>query len=251
LRIDIALLPALVAETDSVFTVVDVLRASSTIITLLERGVPAVVAAAGVEEARGLRERLPNYLLCGERDSLPPPDFDYGNSPTEFDALEPMGRPAILATSNGTRLLNRLASAPAVLVGALLNREAAAGAMLALGAELGCDATVVCAATGDGRSIALEDALGAGAIAEAALRLDGSLRPTDAALVARDAFLAARGDLGAALASAHHGAELTAAGFSADIHYCARLDVSSIVPVLQRDTDGLLTLRVMGSNTPD
>lgn len=248
-RIDVALLPALVAQTDSVFTVVDVLRASSTIITLLERGAPAVVAASGVEEARGLRERLPDYLLCGERDSLPPPDFDYGNSPAEFAALEPKGRPAILATSNGTRVLNRLASAPAVLVGALLNREAAARAMLALGAELGRDATVVCAATGDGRSIALEDALGAGAIAEAALRLDGSLRPTDAALVARDAFLHRRDELPRALASAHHGAELAVAGFSADIGYCARLDVSSIVPALQRDADGLLSLRVMDCNT--
>lgn len=243
MRIDVAFLPALVADTDSVFTVVDILRASSTIITLLERGVPAVIAAASVEEARELRERFPNYLLCGERDSLPPPEFDYGNSPTEFAALEPMGRPAILATSNGTRLLNRLAAAPAVLVGALLNREAAARAMLALAAELGRDATVACAATGDGRSIALEDALGAGAIAEAALRLDSSPQPTDAALVARDAFLRRRDELPRALAFAHHGAELTAAGFSADIDYCARLDVSSIVPVLQRDATGLLTLR--------
>ncbi|TET98810.1 MAG: 2-phosphosulfolactate phosphatase, partial [Dehalococcoidia bacterium] len=171
MRIDVALLPDLVADTDSVFAVVDVLRASSAIVTLLERGVPAVIPAASVEEARELRERLPDCLLCGERDSLPPPGFDHGNSPTEFAALEPKGRRAILTTSNGTRLLNQLAAAPAVLVGALLNREAAAKAMLALAAERGRDATVVCAAAPDGTSIALEDALGAGAIVEAALRL--------------------------------------------------------------------------------
>ncbi len=242
MRIDVALLPDLVADTDSVFAVVDVLRASSAIVTLLERGVPAVIPAASVEEARELRERLPDYLLCGERDSVPPPGFDYGNSPTEFAALDPKGRRAILTTSNGTRLLNQLAAAPAVLVGALLNREAAAKAMLALAAERGRDATVVCAAAPDGRSIALEDALGAGAIVEAALRLDASLRPTDAALFARDAFLARRRDLRDALASARHGAELVTAGFSADIDYCARLDVSSVVPLLQRDAGGLLAL---------
>jgi 2-phosphosulfolactate phosphatase len=244
LRIDVALLPDLVADTDSVFAVVDVLRASSAIVTLLERGVPAVIPAASVEEARELRERLPDYLLCGERDSVPPPGFDYGNSPTEFAALDPKGRRAILTTSNGTRLLNQLAAAPAVLVGALLNREAAAKAMLALAAQRGRDATVVCAAAPDGRSIALEDALGAGAIVEAALRLDASLRPTDAALFARDAFLARRRDLRDALASASaHGGELMMAGFSADIDYCARLDVSSVVPLLQRDAGGMLTLR--------
>ena len=247
MRIDVALLPDLVADTDSVFAVVDVLRASSAIVILLERGVPAVIPAASVEEAHELRERFPDYLLCGERDSLPPPGFDYGNSPTEFAALparpgEPKGRRAILTTSNGTRLLNQLAAAPAVLVGALLNREAAAKAMLTLGAERGRDATVVCAAAPDGRSIALEDALGAGAIVEAALRLDASLRPTDAALFARDAFLARRRDLRDALASARHGAELMAAGFSADIDYCARLDVSSVVPLLWRDASGPPTL---------
>ena len=36
--------------------------------------------------------------------------------------------------------------------------------------------------------------------------------------------------------------ELVAAGFSADVQYCARLDVSSIVPLLRRDAGGLLTL---------
>jgi 2-phosphosulfolactate phosphatase len=242
MRIDVALLPDLVANEDSVFAVVDVLRASSAIVTLLERGVPAVIPAASVEQARELRERLPDHLLCGERNSLPPPGFDHGNSPTEFAALEPRGRSAILATSNGTRVLARLAAAPAVLVGSLLNREATAKAMLALSAERGRDATVVCAGSAYATSLALEDALGAGAIVEAALRFEGSLQPSDAALLARDAFLARRGDLPSALASSDHGSELMAAGFSVDIAYCARLDVSSAVPLLRRDEDGLLKL---------
>lgn len=242
MRIDVALLPSLIRDADSVFAVVDVLRASSTIVTLLERGVPAVIPAASVQEARGLRVRLPHHLLCGEVDGLPPPGFDYGNSPAEFAALDAGARPVILATSNGTRILNELAAAPAVLVGALLNREAVATAMLALAREHNRDATVVCAAAPGGRSIALEDSLGAGAIAEAALRLDGSLRPTDAARFARDAFLASRDDLPAALASARHGSELILAGLAADVEYCARLDTSSVVPLLSRDEDGLLTL---------
>ncbi len=243
MRIDVALLPGLIRDADSVFAVVDILRASSTIVTLLEHGVPTVIPAASVEEARGLRERLPDHLRCGEVDGLPPPGFDYGTSPAEFAALDPGGRAAILATSNGTRILSELAQAPAVLVGALLNREAVAAAMLALAREHGHAATVVCAAAPSGRSIALEDAIGAGAIAEAALLLDGSLQPTDAALFARDAFLASRSDLPAALASARHGVELIAAGLTADVEYCARLDTSSVVPRLWQDDSGLLTLR--------
>lgn len=245
LRLDVALLPNLIQDARSAFAVVDVLRASTSIVTLLERGVPAVIPAAGLEEARALRERLPGHLLCGEQDGLPPPGFDYGNSPAEFAAARLDRRPAILATANGTHILNDLADAPAVLVGALVNRETAARALVALAAEHGCDATIVCAASPGGRSIALEDALGAGAIAEAALRLDPSLQPTDAAMFARDAFLAAVGDLRAALASARHGAELIAIGFTADIEHCARLDVATVVPMLGRDESGLLALRAL------
>jgi phosphosulfolactate phosphohydrolase-like enzyme len=74
------------------------------------------------------------------------------------------------------------------------------------------------------------------------LRLDASLQPTDAALFARDAFLTAAGDLRTALASSRHGAELIAAGFAADVEHCARLDVSTVVPLLERDASGLLRL---------
>ena len=41
-----------------------------------------------------------------------------------------------------------------------------------------------------------------------------------------------------------HGAELIAAGFNADIEHCARLDVSTTVPLLHRDGDGRLVLRL-------
>jgi len=242
MRIDVALTPAFIRDSAAIFAVVDTLRASSTIVTLLERGVPEVVPAASVEEARELRSRLPDHLLCGEAGGLPPEGFDYGNSPAEFAAAELDGRPAILATSNGTRILSDLSGARAVIVGAPLNREAAAAALVALAAARGGEVSVVCAAAPSGAP-ALEDALGAGAIVEAALRLDGSLEPTDAARLAVEAFLAASGNLAAALASGRHGQELIAAGFAADVERCALLDASSVVPRLGRGEGGLLSLR--------
>jgi 2-phosphosulfolactate phosphatase len=244
MRIDVALTPALIRDTATIFAVVDTLRASSTIVTLLERGVPEIVPAASVEEARELRSRLPDHLLCGESGGLPPQGFDYGNSPAEFAAAALDGRPAILATSNGTRILSDLAGAPAVVVGALLNRQAVAAALSSLAAEQDGDISVVCAAA-PGGAPALEDALGAGAIVEAALRLDGSLEPTDAARLAVDAYMAARDDLAAALATGRHGKELVEAGFAADVQYCARLDASTVVPRLGPGEGGLLSLRPM------
>lgn len=244
MRIEVGLLPS---QTTDVFravsVVVDVLRASSSIVTLLESGASRMVAAASVEEARALKERLADHLLCGERGGLPPEGFDCGNSPAEFSRLNLADRGVILATSNGTRLLAALADAPEVLVGCLLNRTACARAGLRIACERGLDISVVCSAAYGGSTFVLEDALGAGAIVDAAMAADETLECGDAARFARDAFVTASRDLMAAVASSYHARELAEAGFAADVQYCARLDVSEVVPVLERGEDGVLVVR--------
>lgn len=243
MRINVALLPGkITGPSHSVCVVVDVLRASSSIVTLLEGGSSRVIATAGIEEARALHGRLPDHLLCGERAGLPPPGFDYGNSPAEFSRLDLHGKGTILATSNGTRLLAELRDAPAVLVGCLLNRTATAQAAVQIAGERALGVTVVCSAAYGGSTFVLEDALGAGAIIDAALSADRSLEATDAARFTRDAFLTARGDLPGTIASCYHAGELTAVGLGDDVTYCAQLDVSQIVPILERGENGALAL---------
>jgi 2-phosphosulfolactate phosphatase len=225
------------------YIVVDVLRASSSIVTLLEREAARVVAAASIEDARSLKSRLVDHLLCGERDGLPPEGFDDGNSPAEFARAELAGRGVILATSNGTRVMAALVDAPAVLVGCLLNRTACARAALDMAREHELDISVVCAAAYGGSTFVLEDALGAGAIVDAAISAEPALDCGDAARFARDAFVTASGDLAGAVASARHAQELTEAGFGEDVAYCAQLDMSGVVPVLERGEDGVLVVR--------
>jgi 2-phosphosulfolactate phosphatase len=202
-----------------------------------------VIAAEDIEVARALHDRLPEYLLCGERDGLPPPGFDHGNSPAEFSRMALSGSGAILATSNGTRLLVQLADAPAVLVGCLLNRTAVAQVALDLAREHELGIELVCSAAYGGTTFVLEDALGAGAIVDAAMTVTPSLGAGDAARFAQDAFLSAKPRLQDAVASAYHARELTDAGFGEDVAFCARLDASQAVPLLARGEDGLLVLR--------
>jgi 2-phosphosulfolactate phosphatase len=242
-RIDVALLPGQRFDPErSVCVVVDVLRASSSIVTLIERGASHVVAAQDTTEARRLLERLPDHLLCGEEHGLPPHGFDYGNSPSEFSRLALAGKPVILATSNGTRILAALAEAPALLVGCLLNRTAVAQASLAIARERGLDVTVVCSAAYGGSVFVLEDVLGAAAIVDAALRLPDPPEPADSARFVRDAFEVAARDLPAAVASAYHAEELVEAGLGDDVAYCARLDASAVAPVVERGEDGILRI---------
>jgi 2-phosphosulfolactate phosphatase len=248
MKIDVALLPGQRFDKErSVCVVVDVLRASSSIVTLLERGAPLVVAARDVEEARRLRELLPGYLLCGERDGLPPPGFDYGNSPSQFSRLDLSGKPVILATSNGTRILAALADAPFVFAGCLLNRKVVARAATAIARERGLNIAVVCSAAYGGSTFVLEDALGAGAIVDAAVDEEG-VQALDAALFARDAFAVAKRDLQAAVASASHARELIDAGLGDDVSYCAGLDRSGVAPILGHGENGTLTLRAFEQN---
>jgi 2-phosphosulfolactate phosphatase len=243
MRIDVALLPGQRFDAEnSVCVVVDVLRASSSIVTLLERGAVHVVAAKDTTEARRLHERLPDHLLCGEEGGLPPAGFDYGNSPSEFSRLDLDGKPVILATSNGTRILAALAEAPLLLVGCLLNRTAVAEAAVRTARERGLEVTVVCSAAYGGSVFVLEDVLGAAAIIDAALRLEDPPDALDAARFAREAFEVASHDLPAAVASAYHARELVDAGLGEDVAYCAQLNVSDVAPVVQRGEDGVLRI---------
>jgi 2-phosphosulfolactate phosphatase len=241
--IDVALIPDRFPDLSrSVCIVVDVLRASSSIVTLLERGAAEVLPAASVEEARRLGAARPDARLCGEAGGLPPEGFDHGNSPVEFMGLRFDDRAAVLATSNGTPALAAVASAPAVLVGSLLNRTAVARAAVALGAAQGLGLTVICAGDLDRRALALEDTLGAGAIVAAARRLSRSLELTDGAQAALGAFRSHRRRLASALASGTHGRHLASLGLAEDIEFCARLDIFSAVPRLERAPDGGLRL---------
>jgi 2-phosphosulfolactate phosphatase len=244
MRIDVALLPGQRCDLQrSVCVVVDVLRASSSVVTLLESGAAAVAAAADIAEARRLHERLGDHLLCGEQGGLPPPGFDHGNSPSEFARLNLAGRRVILATSNGTRVLAAVADAPAVLAGCLLNRTAVARAAVSIARECDLDVTVFCSGAHAGSTFVLEDALGAGAIVDAALMADQPVQAGDAARFARDAFTVAQADLPAAVASAYHAAELVEDGLGDDVAFCSRLDTSGVAPLVQRGEDGVLVLR--------
>jgi 2-phosphosulfolactate phosphatase len=242
-RVDVALLPGQLHDLDgSVCVVVDVLRASSSVVTLLERGAEEVVAAKDIEEARRLKASLPGHLLCGEADGLPPDGFDYGNSPAEFSRLDLGGKSAILATSNGTRLIAGVSSAGAVMVGCLLNRTAVARAAVEIARERGLDITVYVSAAHGGTRFVLEDALGAAAIADAALGFAPDLEASDPALFARAAFQATEDRIAAAVGAAYHAKELAEMGLGADVEYCARLDVSGVAPLLTPGDGGELVL---------
>jgi len=215
-RVHVAFTPAEAAEAPTGI-VVDVLRATSTIVQALTSGYRRVLSCAEVEEARAVRESEGKGVLAGERLCVKIPGFAFGNSPREF--LSASGDTLILSTTNGTRALVTAASrCDRVLAGSLLNLEAVVRAAQ----KEGEDVAIFCA--GVEGEFALDDAYCAGRIVAL---LDGD--STDAADVAvrlANSFP----DAEAGLRASQSARNLEEAGLDEDIRWCARESVLETVP---------------------
>src|SRR5262245_56943701 len=154
--ISVHLLPGLFEPADvrgGVAVVIDLLRATSTIIHALAAGATSVLPCGEVDEPRRLAAPSPAGLVLsgGHRPVLKIPGFDLGSSPGEYTRDVAGGKPLIFTTTSGTRALSRAKVARRVLIGALVNL----GAVVELLAEETGPVHLVCAGT-EGR-ITLED----------------------------------------------------------------------------------------------
>jgi 2-phosphosulfolactate phosphatase len=120
------LLKAPGAPAPDVAVVVDVLRATTTLIHAFAHGAHAARAFATAEEARAAARKLAegSFLLCGEQGSVRIPGFDCGNSPGEFTPSVVRGRTLLVATTNGAPALVRTRCARRQMLGAFVNRNA-------------------------------------------------------------------------------------------------------------------------------
>lgn len=128
-KVNVYRLPKLVdpeALSDGTVVVIDVLRASTTIIYALQAGAKAVVPCGEIDEAHAIAARfLPNEkILGGERGGLPIDGFDLGNSPEEFTPDVVRGKTVVFTTTNGTRALLQAKKAKQIYLGAFVNASA-------------------------------------------------------------------------------------------------------------------------------
>jgi 2-phosphosulfolactate phosphatase len=228
MRLNLILLPR--DATDESFAgravvVFDVLRATTTMTAAMAAGVREIRIFGDTESAReaAAAAREPKPLLCGEAQCLPPAGFDLGNSPGALNRAAHEGRSLYMSTTNGTRAIIAARSAKLLLAGALVNASGVARVL----AASGLDVTLLCAGTNG--QLAMEDVIGAGAVADALRKLAKVELESDAARMTLRVFQAARGDLRGALAEAAGGRNVIAAGLEADIDFAARLDVLDVV----------------------
>jgi 2-phosphosulfolactate phosphatase len=241
--LDIALIPAEAAAMDAdCYVVVDVLRATTTIAALFAGGLKDLLVVATIDEARE-RARRESRLLFGEVNGLPPPGFDFGNSPVEALRAEIGGRGAVLFTTNGTSALCALAGRGAVFTGALSNAPAIAERVAAYERVV-----LVCAGTEGGRRFALEDFAASAEIARRVARVAPGLELGDAAGLALtsqgfDDYLASALPQQTApstrlITSSVHGRRLVELGLAADVQFALRIGTSQATPLVVADGAG-------------
>jgi len=234
MRLDVAVVPSEAASWDDmVIIMVDVIRTSTTVVTLLDRGCRHVYPVSDSRHALDLAAQC-GFVTIGERDGEILPGFDFNNSPRQLlSSAHIRSRDVILSTTNGTMVLQKIVpgSKNTVLIGAAVNATACARSAVAMCLAGGRDMGLLCA--GRNGRLATDDVVCAGLLVEklTACAQGTVIEYSDGAKAAAQLYHAYSSLLDAFTVS-ESGSILKRLGEEADIELCARTDVSRTVPVV-------------------
>jgi 2-phosphosulfolactate phosphatase len=225
---------ALVLEKNVV--VIDVLRATSTMLTALFNGCTAIIPVKEPEEGKKLLEKelltrgeaRENYVLGGERGGVLIPGYDLGNSPLEYTYSAIGQKKLIFCTTNGTLAISKAAQAKNLYLGALLN----AGALAATLKKKGDPIIFACAGTRG--HYTLEDVLAAGLIMHELKNQTENVALSDKALTSLVLYRYYENDLAKVVNFSKHAKVLTALGFTKDVAYCSQKNLFDLVPAYKQ-----------------
>jgi len=194
--------------------VIDVLRATSVMVTALNNGAKKVVPVLSPDEGFDYRNQTTEkVVLAGERNSDKIDGFDYGNSPLDMRPENIKGCTLVMTTSNGTRAIRNSSTAAELFVTSFLNAEAT---VCALNGYM--DIVLVC--SGSNGVFTMEDTLCAGYLIELLLDQNDAVDLADAAMASSQLYLLARNNIHLLAAQGRHYALLKSKGLTADLEYC-------------------------------
>jgi len=224
--------PAEIAEVkikNCICAVIDTIRATSTIVTLIGCGADKVIVAADKKEAFFLKSVFKGSILCGEEKGLPPKGFDFGNSPLEISSADLNGRTFIIMTTNGTQSILKAKQCRKVYALSTLNLNFCIDRVIEKSQESKSDILLVC--SGEKGKIAYDDAYTAGLAVKYLLTKPYKLEFTDAAKLVLAASLS-EANTEDALEKSCSAKSLRAAGLGSDIAYISQLNKFKVAPLM-------------------
>jgi 2-phosphosulfolactate phosphatase len=211
-----------------IVVVVDIFRATSTMVAALANGVKEILPLADLQSCQLMKEK--GFLIGGERNGLTAPGFEMGNSPVAYLQGDYTGRKLAMTTTNGTQAIEKSKGADQILVGAFPNLQATVSYIQSQ------DKDVLIHCAGWKGHFNLEDSLYAGALVKALESTHATAE--DGALAMRSLFEKEGHDLKGFLSQASHAKRLQNHGIERDIDFCLTLDLYDIV--VKADSRGLL-----------
>ena len=222
-----SLSPALLSLYDvssSIVVIIDVLRATSTIATVLFNGAKHIIPVDSVAECIRIGKQIEG-ITAGERDGHVAEGLVHGNSPFEYPREFIGGKTLVLTTTNGTKLLHMALErgAKGIITGSFPNLSAVCDYLVAkkMPVVLGC------AAWKD--RVNIEDTLFAGAVIS---RIKKHFEINcDSSKLAENLYNEARNDLYEFMKKndASHYHRLTNYGLENDIRYCLTEDIANVL----------------------
>jgi 2-phosphosulfolactate phosphatase len=213
-----------------VVVVLDILFATTTMVTALAHGAKEIVPVLDEAAARAYGKDLAedSFVLAGELYAETLQGFAH---PAPLSLLEHgiQGKTVVYSTTNGTVAMTQAGAAARVYCGALLNARAIVERIVAQHPR----ETVLIVCSGSGNNFNFEDFYGAGYFVERfAELLGGAADFSDAARAARMVYRDARAP--EALLDCRVGRMMAAKGLAREVEFACRLDAFPVVPILQQ-----------------
>jgi len=216
-----------IAEGNKIAVVLDILLATTTIVSALKDGakevIPVLHSNEAIEQAKLFQQG--EYVLAGELDAKPIDGFVYPSPTLIGESIN--GKTLILSTTNGTVALRRASSADKVYIASMLNNPAVAGVIQ----KVTMDHTILIICSGNSGETSLEDFYGAGHLIDCLLE-NQTYELTDAAKAALY-FYRGQDDAYDTLLDSYVGKLLDKYDQQADLRVAASKGMTSIVPILQ------------------
>lgn len=219
---------------DKSVVIIDVLRASSTMVTALHNNAKGIIPVEDMDDASKISHNLDekSFLLSGEKDGIKIEGYDLGNSPIAYNRDIIKDKTIILNTTNGTKAIKRCSLAKNIAIGSFLNLEVIIDYL----EQLDEDVVLVCA--GWRGRLALEDMLCAGNII---YELSGGQLPDktrDGAKVAFGLYEKFGEDIESCIKSSNYAVRLKDIVDEEDLSFCCQRSIMQVLPVLN---EGIIT----------
>ncbi|HWV88643.1 MAG TPA: 2-phosphosulfolactate phosphatase [Burkholderiales bacterium] len=207
-----------------VVVVLDIIFATTTMVTALAHGAKEIVPVLDEKAARACAVDLPGCVLSGELYAETLAGFAHP-APLALVAHGVEGKSVVYSTTNGTVAMTQASAAARVYCGALLNARRLVEHIVAQHAR----DTVLIACSGSGGNFNFEDFYGAGYFVECFLPHVNDL--SDAAKAALALYRHAQAP--EALLDCRVGRMMAARGLAHEVEFACRRDAFPVVPALE------------------